>query len=106
MPFLFIVAGVAVVPASLAVIVVAFAVSHARADSDRDLRFPGTESPVFADYLYLSIQLTTTFGSSDVEVTSTRLRRAISVHSVLAFAYNAFVVALLVSAILNAVPAR
>ncbi len=102
MPVLFVAAGVAVVPASVAVIVTTFAVSHARADRDRALRFPGTESPVFTDYLYLSIQLTATFGASDVEVATTRLRRAISVHSLLAFAYNAFVIALLVSALLNA----
>jgi uncharacterized membrane protein len=104
MPLLFVIAGVAVVPASVAVIVVTFAVSHARADREHGFRFPGTEEPRFADYIYLSIQLTATFGASDVEVASTRLRRAVSVHSLLAFAYNAFVVALLVSAILNAVP--
>ena len=102
MPFVFVVAGVAVVPASVAIIIVTFAVSHARANRDGALRFPGTDTPVFADYLYLSIQLTATFGSSDVEVASTRVRRAVSVHSLLAFAYNAFVIALLVSAILNA----
>lgn len=104
MPLLFVIAGVAVVPASVAVMVTTFAVSHARADAERGFRFPGTESPRFSDYVYLSIQLTATFGASDVEVTSTRLRRAVSVHSLLAFAYNAFVIALLVSAILNAVP--
>jgi uncharacterized membrane protein len=104
MPFAFVVAGVLVVPASVAIIIVTFAVSHARADSGRGFRFPGTDDPVFADYLYLSIQLTATFGGSDVEVTDTRLRRAVSIHSLVAFAYNAFVIALLVSAILNAVP--
>jgi uncharacterized membrane protein len=102
MPLLFVIAGVAVVPASIAVIIVTFAVSHARADRDRALRFPGTDEPVFTDYLYFSIQLTATFGGSDVELTNTRMRRAVSVHSLLAFAYNAFVVALLVSALLNA----
>lgn len=102
MPLPFVIAGVAVVPASVAVIIVTFAVSHARADREGALRFPGTEAPVFADYLYFSIQLTATFGGSDVEVTNTRMRRAVSVHSLLAFAYNAFVIALLVSALLNA----
>ncbi|MGV3714169.1 DUF1345 domain-containing protein [Pseudolysinimonas sp.] len=102
MPFLFVVAGVAVVPASIAIIIVTFAVSHARANREAALRFPGTELPVFADYLYLSIQLTATFGGSDVEIANTRMRRAVSVHALLAFAYNAFVVALLVSALLNA----
>lgn len=104
MPVAFVIAGVAVVPSSIAVIVVTFAVSHARADRDGAFDFPGTDAPVFDDYLYLSIQLTATFGGSDVAATTTRLRRAISVHSLVAFSYNAFVIALLVSAILNAVP--
>ena len=57
----------------------------------------------FADYLYLSTQVTTTFGGSDVEVRTARLRGAVSLHSLVAFGYNAFVVALLVSVLLSTV---
>lgn len=99
----FVASGIAVVPASIAVIIVSFAVSHARLDVGHGLRFPGTEMPRFTDYLYLSVMVTTSFGASDIAVASTRLRRAIAFHSLLAFAFNAVVIALLVSVLLGAV---
>jgi len=100
---LFVIAGVTVVPASIAVIIVGFAVSHARRNTAGDLRFPETPLPTFVDYLYLSVQLTTTFGTSDVLVTSTAMRRAVAFHSILAFTFNAVIIALLVSVLLNSV---
>jgi uncharacterized membrane protein len=100
---LFVAAAISSVPASIAVIIVSFAVSHARLDGARGLEFPGTPTPRFTDYLYLSVMVTTSFGASDIAVTSTRLRRAIAFHSLLAFTYNAVIIALLVSALLGAV---
>ena len=99
----FVAFGIAVVPASIAVIIVSFAVSHARLDGAGALEFPGTPVPRFTDYLYLSVMVTTSFGASDIAVTTTRLRRAIAFHSLLAFAFNAVVIALLVSVLLTAV---
>lgn len=100
---IFIAAAIAAVPTSIAVIIVSFAVSHARLDAAQGLEFPGTPTPRFTDYLYLSVMVTTSFGASDIAVRSSRLRRAIAFHSLLAFTYNAVIIALLVSALLGAV---
>jgi uncharacterized membrane protein len=102
-PMTVVVAAITVVPASIAIIIVSFAVAYARLDSSGGFEFPGTPQPRFVDYLYLSVQATTTFGTSDVSVTTSRIRRMVSFHSLIAFGYNAFVIALLVSAILGAV---
>jgi uncharacterized membrane protein len=99
----FVGAGIATVPASIAIIIVSFTVSHARLDAGHGFEFPGTPIPRFTDYLYLSVMVTVSFGASDVAVTTTRLRRAIAFHSLLAFAFNAVIIALLVSVLLGAV---
>lgn len=72
----------------------------------RDLRegglvFPGTEPPIYLDYLYFAQQIQTTYGGSDVSITETQMRRRVNSHNLLSFAYATFVVALLVSALLT-----
>ena len=49
------------------------------------------------DFNYLAIQVSTTFSSSDVTIERTDARRVVSVHSLIAFAFNTIIVALLVS---------
>ena len=93
---------VTVVVVTVALIVVAFAVNYAREDAVRGgLDFPGDEPPRFGDYLYLSIQLTTTFGGSDVAVLRREMRRIVSMHSLIAFTFNTVVIALLVSVLVG-----
>ncbi|MBW3069254.1 DUF1345 domain-containing protein [Actinomyces sp. 594] len=58
------------------------------------LRFPGTTDPDLTDYVYFSLTVGTTFATSDVMVVSRRLRWTVLVHSVLAFFYNAIVLAI------------
>lgn len=97
-------AGIAVVPASAAMIVVSFALHYARLDAvDRAFAFPGEAAPRFADYLYLAVQVSTTFGGSDVVAVTTRARRSIGFHSILASVFNTVLVALFVSVLLRAV---
>ncbi|RAX22444.1 DUF1345 domain-containing protein [Actinomyces sp. Z5] len=55
------------------------------------LQFPGTADPDLTDYVYFSLTVGTTFATSDVAVTSRRLRWTVAVHSVFAFFYNAIV---------------
>ena len=43
--------------------------------------------------------MATTFGTTDVDVTTTRLRRAVMGHAVLTFVFNTVIIALLVSAL-------
>jgi len=85
---------------SLVVVTLTYAVHYARLDiALPGMSFPGGTSPGFLDYLYFSCAVATTFGTTDVEVTSSRLRRAVIGHSVLTFVFNTVIIALLVSAL-------
>lgn len=66
------------------------------------LDFPGVEPRRWQDYAYLAMQICTTFSSSDVAVTTTRLRRAVTSLAATAFLFNTVIVALLVSMLLSA----
>jgi uncharacterized membrane protein len=64
------------------------------AASDRQvLRFPEDATPTTLDYLYFSFSIGTSFATSDVEIVGFRARRVALVHSIVAFFYNALVVA-------------
>ena len=90
---------VAVVMA-LVVVTLSYTVHYARLDvAQAGLSFPGSDAPGFTEYLYFSASVATTFGTTDVEVTSHRLRRAVTGHSVLTFVFNTVIIALLVSAL-------
>lgn len=65
--------------------------------SDGSLRFPGGDDVRFADFVYLSVQLSTTFSSSDVDLVSTAARRLATVHSIVAFAYSTVIIAVFAS---------
>lgn len=56
--------------------------------------FPGTKDAGLTDYLYFAITIGSTFATSDVNVVSRRLRWTVATHSVLAFFYNAIVMAI------------
>lgn len=95
-----------VVVCSWLVIAITYAQHYARENSnDRQLAFPGEERdgpPVFSDYVYLAVQVGTTFATSDVAIERRSMRRTVTVHSVVTFAYNTVVVALIVSLFLGA----
>lgn len=58
------------------VVTLSYAVHYARRDrAGGGMVFPGTDRGQFVDYLYFSISVATTFGTTDVEVTSSRMRR-------------------------------
>ena len=63
------------------------------------LVFPGDEEPVFTDFLYFACSVATTLGTTDVLVTDARMRRTVTGQTLLAFAWNTVVVALLVVAL-------
>lgn len=95
--------GIAVVVTSLALTISSYAVRYAREwASDRGgIVFPGDDQPTFMDFNYLAIQVSTTFSSSDVTIERTHARRVVSVHSLIAFAFNTIIVALLVSVLVS-----
>ncbi len=95
--------GLAVVVGSFALIVTSYAVRYARQNAVAGgAEFAGDEPPRFGDYLYLAIQVATTFSASDVTTTARAFRRIVSVNSLVSFAYNSVIVALLVSVLINA----
>ncbi|GMA21198.1 DUF1345 domain-containing protein [Arsenicicoccus piscis] len=60
---------------------------------------PGHQHPRPVDFVYLAFTLGSSFATSDVEITSRRMRFRVLLHSVLSFFYNAAVVALAISVI-------
>ncbi|MFF7586272.1 DUF1345 domain-containing protein [Kitasatospora purpeofusca] len=91
-------------------VLVSFAVAfHADnlVEDERALEFPGSgtgtgagaESAVWADYMYFAVSVMTTFGTTDVNVTSREMRRTVAANAVIAFVFNTVTVASLVSAL-------
>lgn len=61
------------------------------------LKFPGTENPSPVDFLYFAITIGTAFSTSDTSVTTTEMRWHVLVHQVIAFFFNAAVLAFALS---------
>lgn len=55
--------------------------------------FPETEEPNYWDFLYFSSCLAMTFQTSDVDITSRKLRRIVMIHSLGSFVFNLGVIA-------------
>lgn len=91
--------SVLVVASSWGVTVVAYAVHYARYDAARPgIEFPGTErGRVFRDYLYLAVQVQTTFGTSDVNLTESSARGLVTGHTLVSFAFNTVIIAMLIT---------
>jgi uncharacterized membrane protein len=66
-------------------------------EHDGGLKFPGTEFPNDYDFAYFSFIIGMTFQVSDVEVLDSRVRRVVLVHSLISFAYNTAIVALVIN---------
>ncbi|PVC76135.1 DUF1345 domain-containing protein [Streptomyces sp. CS081A] len=97
-------AGVAL--ALVAVAWVCVAVSFAVAfqadnlvEDERALEVPGERAPLWSDYVYFAFSVMTTFGTTDVTVTSQEMRRTVTVNACIAFVFNTVTVASLVSAL-------
>ena len=61
------------------------------------LEFPKTPEPDYWDFAYFSIVIGMTFQVSDVQITSRYLRRVVLLHSVIAFFFNVFIIAITVN---------
>jgi uncharacterized membrane protein len=66
-------------------------------DKHSGLEFPRTPHPDYWDFAYFSIVIGMTFQVSDVQVTSDYLRRVVLLHSVIAFFFNVFIIAITVN---------
>ena len=58
---------------------------------------PGTPEPDYWDFAYFALVLGMTFQVSDVQIVNRRLRRTALVHSVIAFFFNVFIIAISVN---------
>ena len=70
---------------------------NARDDDTQCLIFPGTTEPNYVDFLYFSFVIGTSGQTADVEFASTDTRRIGLVHCVLAYLFNATVLALTIN---------
>lgn len=61
------------------------------------LEFPGTKQPDYWDFVYFAFVIGMCFQVSDVQITSHTLRRTALLHSVVAFFFNVFIIALSVN---------
>ena len=60
---------------------------------DKGLDFPKCDEPDYWDFLYFSFTLGMTFQTSDVEISSRRVRRVVLGHTMAAFVFNIGVLA-------------
>ena len=65
------------------------------------LLFPGEEEPDYWDFLHFSLIIGVASQTADVQIADKGLRRASTVHSLVAFVFNTVVVALAVNVALN-----
>ncbi|MGJ6980428.1 DUF1345 domain-containing protein [Aestuariimicrobium soli] len=87
-----------------------FAVEYARLwASGEHLRFPtrpgdrDDQVRAFEDFIYLGVQVSTTFASSDVELLTTRVRRLVTTQALVGFVYSTVILALFISLVLTRV---
>lgn len=67
----------------------------------RGLAVPGSDEPVYWDFLYFAVTLGMTFQTADVAMTDTRFRRVALAHGVAAFVFNLGVVAFTINVLGN-----
>jgi len=65
------------------------------------LEFPGTPQPGWMEFFYQAFVIGCTFASSDVNVTSMRMRRIVVVQGVVGFFFNAIILALTINVTAN-----
>ncbi|WP_282837235.1 DUF1345 domain-containing protein [Microbacterium flavum] len=69
--------------------------------ADGSLAFPGTQARALGDFVYVSVQMSTTFSSADVQLTDRGVRTIAGIHSVLAFAYSTAIIAVFASLLIS-----
>ncbi len=65
----------------------------------RGLEFPGTKEPDYWDFAYFAVVIGMTFQVSDVQIVNRHVRRMALVHSIIAFFFNVFIIALSVNVV-------
>jgi uncharacterized membrane protein len=73
-------------------------------ESDRGLKFPGTETPNDYDFAYFSFVVGMTFQVSDVVIVDSRVRRLVLLHGLISFVYNSTILALVINLVSGLIP--
>lgn len=96
---------VVLVAASWLTILVSFTLDYVRTDARHGwslLDYPeaadGLRGARIDDYLYFATSVSTTFGTTDVTVRGSLMRRRVAVHGIIAFVFNTTVIAVVVNA--------
>lgn len=63
--------------------------------------FPGTKQPVGWDFLYFSVVIGMTAQTADTNITTTAMRRAVMIHSIISFFFNTVIVAAAVNLVVS-----
>jgi len=61
------------------------------------LIFPATPAPTFADFLYFSFTIGATSQTSDIVISSPSIRRVVTAHAMLSFAFNTALLAITIN---------
>lgn len=96
--------AVVLVVGSWVAVVLTYAVAYLLTDlrsGQRALSFPGGQDRSVLDYLYLAVATSTTLGSSDVQLLTREARSLWAGHAVLAFVFNAVILAAVVSVLVT-----
>ena len=75
-------------------------VTQGEAGAEGGLAFPGTERPGIWDFIYYAFVVGMTAQVSDVQILSTKMRRATLGHSVVSFFFNTAIIAMAVNAVI------
>ncbi len=94
--------GLLAVAGSWILLLGTFAMEYAREWQESDgFAFPGEEPVQYDDFVYLSVQASTTYSTSDVSTLNRRARRLVTAHSVSAFVFATVILALLVALLMT-----
>ncbi len=61
------------------------------------IKFPGTDAPSDYEFAYFAFTLGVSFAISDPQITETRIRKEVMVHSIIAFWYNAIIIGMVIN---------
>ena len=57
------------------------------------ISFPGTDEPIYSDFVYFAFGLGMTFQTSDVQISNQHIRKIVTMHTLAAFVFNIGVLA-------------
>lgn len=99
--------------ASWLTILLSFALDYLRTDgrhgwSQLDIpgAAPSASGRTLSDYVYFATSVSTTFGTTDVTVLTSRMRKTVAIHGAVAFVFNTIVLAIAVGALGSLASAR